>query len=181
MITSIFKRVEVFQPYNIPIQQLIISQPENKDKESLEEDQEHPQNDTASTSGDYEKEKNSEFFNLNDRLNNYYEEKYLKNKKNENNYNKNNKTTSPVISKYTQNIYNPLSSTSYFSQRFNNTFMKTIKNCISATSFIAPEIHPAAHDIEFNKAGFILFCCFAISNCSLILECNKFCVLNGSI
>ena len=58
MITSIFKRVEVFQPYNIPIQQLIISQPENKDKESLEEDQEHPQNDTASTSGDYEKEKN---------------------------------------------------------------------------------------------------------------------------
>ena len=58
MITPIFKRVEVFQPYNIPIQQLIISQPENKDKESLEEDQEHPQNDTASTSGDYEKEKN---------------------------------------------------------------------------------------------------------------------------
>ena len=60
MITPIFKRVEVFQPYNIPIQQLIISQPENKDKESLEEDQEHPQNDTASTSGDYEKEKNLE-------------------------------------------------------------------------------------------------------------------------
>ena len=58
MITSIFKRVEVFQPYNIPIQQLIISQPENKEKESFEEDQEHPQNDTASTSGDYEKEKN---------------------------------------------------------------------------------------------------------------------------
>ena len=58
MITPIFKRVEVFQPYNIPIQQLIISQPENKDKESLEEDQEHPQNDTASTSADYEKEKN---------------------------------------------------------------------------------------------------------------------------
>ena len=58
MITPIFKRVEVFQPYNIPIQQLIISQPENKGKESLEEDQEHPQNDTASTSGDYEKEKN---------------------------------------------------------------------------------------------------------------------------
>ena len=58
MITPIFKRVEVFQPYNIPIQQLIISQPENKDKEYLEEDQEHPQNDTASTSGDYEKEKN---------------------------------------------------------------------------------------------------------------------------
>ena len=67
------------------------------------------------------------------------------------------------------------------SQRFNNTFIKTIKNCISATSFIAPEIHPAAHDIEFNKAGFILFCCFAISNCSFILACNKLVVLKGSI
>jgi len=54
MFTPIFKRLEVFHPYNIPIQPIIISPPEEphpgKTKEILS-DEEHPQNDTSSTSG----------------------------------------------------------------------------------------------------------------------------------
>ena len=71
MIKSIFKRVEIFQPYNVPIQPLIICQPEKKEiieksKIIPEKDQnsgpteisyeeEHPQNDTTSSSGDFDK------------------------------------------------------------------------------------------------------------------------------
>ena len=65
MITSIFRRVEVFKPYNIPIQPLIISQLENKEKDIFELEQEHHQNDTASTSGDYEKEKEKNIVDIN--------------------------------------------------------------------------------------------------------------------
>ena len=57
------------------------------------------------------------------------------------------------------------------------TLIKTIKKSTSMESFIAPEIHPALQDIEFNKGGFILFFCLAISDCSLILAFNKLCVL----
>ena len=66
MLAPLYKRIEIFQPYNIPIQPIIISQPDESasikekpkitsqketKKLSFEEDQEHPQNDTASTSG----------------------------------------------------------------------------------------------------------------------------------
>ena len=68
MISSIFKRVEIFQPYNVPIQPIIISQTDlnsSKEKElqkteaekntdfTFEED--HHQNDTTSSSGEFEK------------------------------------------------------------------------------------------------------------------------------
>jgi len=70
MIASVFKRVEIFQPYNVPIQPLIISQNENNtslNKLGAEKntdfsfDEEHPQNDTTSSSGEFDKisEKNS--------------------------------------------------------------------------------------------------------------------------
>ena len=70
MIASVFKRVEIFQPYNVPIQPLIISQNENDtslNKLGAEKntdfsfDEEHPQNDTTSSSGEFDKisEKNS--------------------------------------------------------------------------------------------------------------------------
>ena len=59
MIASIFKRVEIFQPYNVPIQPLIISQPEifEKDQKKSEcsNEEEHPQNDTTSCSGEFDK------------------------------------------------------------------------------------------------------------------------------
>ena len=71
MITSVFKRVEIFQPYNVPIQPLIISQTEKKniiennskiqelDKNSgtseNSSEKEHPQNDTTSCSGEFDK------------------------------------------------------------------------------------------------------------------------------
>jgi len=64
MFKPIFKRLEVFQPYNIPLQPIIISQQEDliqikeksksKPKKYSKEfsfEVEHPQNDTASTSG----------------------------------------------------------------------------------------------------------------------------------
>ena len=74
MIASAFKRVAVFQPYNVPIQPLIISQ--NEENNSLNNiskkfgaekntdfsfDEEHPQNDTTSSSGEFDKisEKNN--------------------------------------------------------------------------------------------------------------------------
>ena len=70
MIASVFKRVEIFQPYNVPIQPLIISQNENNtslNKLGAEKntdfsfEEEHPQNDTTSSSGEFDKisEKNS--------------------------------------------------------------------------------------------------------------------------
>ena len=70
MIASVFKRAEIFQPYNVPIQPLIISQNENNtslNKLGAEKntdfsfDEEHPQNDTTSSSGEFDKisEKNS--------------------------------------------------------------------------------------------------------------------------
>ena len=59
MIASIFKRVEIFQPYNVPIQPLIISQPEKMDtnlkKEEYSNEEEHPQNDSTSCSGELDK------------------------------------------------------------------------------------------------------------------------------
>ena len=59
MIASIFKRVEIFQPYNVPIQQLIISQPEkmetNLKKPEYSNEEEHPQNDSTSCSGELDK------------------------------------------------------------------------------------------------------------------------------
>ena len=59
MIKSIFKRVEIFQPYNVPIQPLIISQPEKMDtnlkKEEYSNEEEHPQNDSTSCSGELDK------------------------------------------------------------------------------------------------------------------------------
>ena len=71
MITSVFKRVEIFQPYNVPIQPLIISQTEKKniiennskiqelDKNSgtseNSSEKEHHQNDTTSCSGEFDK------------------------------------------------------------------------------------------------------------------------------
>ena len=70
MIASVFKRVAIFQPYNVPIQPLIISQNENNtslNKLGAEKntdfsfEEEHPQNDTTSSSGEFDKisEKNS--------------------------------------------------------------------------------------------------------------------------
>ena len=74
MIASVFKRVEIFQPYNVPIQPLIISQNENNsplnnisqklgtEKNSdFSFEEEHPQNDTTSSSGEFDKisEKNT--------------------------------------------------------------------------------------------------------------------------
>ena len=59
MIASIFKRVEIFQPYNVPIQPLIISQPEkmetNLKKPEYSNEEEHPQNDSTSCSGELDK------------------------------------------------------------------------------------------------------------------------------
>ena len=71
MIASIFKRVEIFQPYNVPIQPLIISQTEKneipekdstkseKEKNSGSNDfsyeEDHHQNDTTSSSGEFDK------------------------------------------------------------------------------------------------------------------------------
>ena len=71
MISSVFKKVEIFQPYNVPIQPLIISHPEKKelleknskikelDKNSASTEnsyeEEHPQNDTTSCSGEFDK------------------------------------------------------------------------------------------------------------------------------
>ena len=71
MIAAIFKKVEVFQPYNVPIQPLIIAQPEKvekteknsknldsvKNSPSVEfsNEEEHPQNDSTSCSGDFDK------------------------------------------------------------------------------------------------------------------------------
>ena len=71
MIAAIFKRVEIFQPYNVPIQPLIIAQPEKvekteknsknidsvKNSPSVEfsNEEEHPQNDSTSCSGDFDK------------------------------------------------------------------------------------------------------------------------------
>ena len=72
MIASILKRVEIFQPYNVPIQTLIISQteknniPEKETKTEKEEkitkntndcslEEDHPQNDTTSSSGEFDK------------------------------------------------------------------------------------------------------------------------------
>ena len=59
MIASIFKRVEIFQPYNVPIQPLIISQPEifekDQKKSEFSNEEEHPQNDTTSCSGEFDK------------------------------------------------------------------------------------------------------------------------------
>ena len=53
MFTPIFKRIDVFHPYNIPIQPIIISSSEDQHKDTKEilSDEEHPQNDTSSTSG----------------------------------------------------------------------------------------------------------------------------------
>ena len=57
MFTPLFKRIEVFQPYNIPIHPLIISQQENFPKEKIlpeknsQESSEEEHHDTASTSG----------------------------------------------------------------------------------------------------------------------------------
>ena len=60
MFTPLFKRIEVFQPYNIPIQTLIISPQEsieknkkkiNSEKNSPEISSEEEHHDTASTSG----------------------------------------------------------------------------------------------------------------------------------
>ena len=80
MIASIFKRVEIFQPYNVPIQPLIIAQSEQKElkeknsqkldsmKHSNSSDisceEEHPQNDTTSCSGESDKitEKMASYF-----------------------------------------------------------------------------------------------------------------------
>ena len=74
MIASVFKRVAIFQPYNVPIQPLIISQNEkNSSLNNISQklvpekntdfsfDEEHPQNDTTSSSGEFDKisEKNS--------------------------------------------------------------------------------------------------------------------------
>jgi len=68
MIASIFKKVEIFQPYNVPIHSIIISQtekntPQERDYQkseaekntdfSFEED--HHQNDSTSSSGEFEK------------------------------------------------------------------------------------------------------------------------------
>ena len=71
MIASIFKRVEIFQPYNVPIQPLIISQPEKSEKQDkntqninsekhsnnseISCEDEHPQNDSTSCSGEFDK------------------------------------------------------------------------------------------------------------------------------
>ena len=59
MIASIFKRVEIFHPYNVPIQPLIISQPEkmetNLKKPEYSNEEEHPQNDSTSCSGELDK------------------------------------------------------------------------------------------------------------------------------
>ena len=59
MIVSIFKSVEIFQPYNVPIQPLIISQPEkmgkNPKKIEISNEEEHPQNDSTSCSGEFDK------------------------------------------------------------------------------------------------------------------------------
>ena len=70
MIGTIFKRVEIFQPYNVPIQPLIISQTENNkipeittkletEKISrindLSYEEDHHQNDTTSSSGEFDK------------------------------------------------------------------------------------------------------------------------------
>ena len=71
MIASIFKRVEIFQPYNVPIQPLIISQTEKNEipgKDSTKSEKEknsgsndfsyeddHHQNDTTSSSGEFDK------------------------------------------------------------------------------------------------------------------------------
>lgn len=76
MIASIFKRVEIFQPYHVPIQPLIICQTEKKEKQKkpqnldsvkdfnssdipIEED--HPQNDSTSCSGESDKIASSSF------------------------------------------------------------------------------------------------------------------------
>jgi len=71
MISIIFKRAEIFQPYNVPIQPLIIPQLEKiekteknsknldsaKNSPSVEfsNEEEHPQNDSTSCSGDFDK------------------------------------------------------------------------------------------------------------------------------
>ena len=76
MLAPIFKRVEIFQPYNVPIQPLIVSQQEKieqkeKSYENLESiknttnknsfpEEEHPQNDSTSCS--------DEFFKLSEKL-----------------------------------------------------------------------------------------------------------------
>ena len=71
MIAAIFKRVEIFQPYNIPIQPLIIGKTEKVEKTEkilknselvknspnveLFNEEEHPQNDSTSCSGELDK------------------------------------------------------------------------------------------------------------------------------
>ena len=71
MIASIFKRVEIFQPYNVPIQPLIISQQEkveqkekipkqiepekNQNTTEFSNEEEHPQNDSTSCSAEFDK------------------------------------------------------------------------------------------------------------------------------
>ena len=65
---AIFKRVEIFQPYNVPIQPLIVAQPEkiektekipkeSKNSQNIEfsNEEEHPQNDSTSCSGEFDK------------------------------------------------------------------------------------------------------------------------------
>ena len=64
MFRPLFKRVEIFQPYHIPIHSLIISQEEDpipspknskmfqeKNKKEILFESDQPQNDTSSTSG----------------------------------------------------------------------------------------------------------------------------------
>ena len=71
MIAAIFKRVEIFQPYNVPIQPLIIAQTEKIEKTEknaknlvsmksspnaeFSNEEEHPQNDSTSCSGEFDK------------------------------------------------------------------------------------------------------------------------------
>ena len=71
MIAAIFKRVEIFQPYNVPIQPLIIAQTEKIEKTEknaknlvsmksspnaeFSNEEEHPQNDSTSCSGELDK------------------------------------------------------------------------------------------------------------------------------